>query len=731
MYRPNPANLLLILGMALVMPVVSLAGGSIDDDPFGDLIQTQQATQYDDSVFQQVLQQEVTDFNDVSKHRKPVRDRIRPMPTRYRVIDSDFDVFWDTVSFRSREAQGEGAALVTVMFKDVARFDPRARNRRFSVRAFVGTALEGCGDSGGGRVTKGGGTSVSGGFAGFDTSVGARIEKDSYKSSSSLDLDLDVSIFNQGERQPWDERVGPGGGGYPGAYGDPSLRSPRRGRYVVGGYTGLYDFSRGNPKLVRNFLTRAAQDTGYERLFDHRYLARSQSAVYRQVKNLLRSSRMPVLTLMPGQRDAVLIYRIIERTDGLGAMLYWRPSDRVGDRVANEVERMNVIWAVPQSGGDLRFIDRAELKSRKFRFGNRATMLIIPNLCKVYGLFADYLAWQDLGDPGYRPTPGKGDNYPPDYGPLPPYDQGGGDDWGYYPPPRRVPPRRRPPRQDDGDRWGNIFELIWKGTTDQIRTPPFNPYPPRPIFPLDPPIWTPLPPIGPPPDDFQFRPPIPNPYVDKPVGTGRGGFVKIGFFFNEEGYNRYGFDVNGLDRDGFDPWGYNRQGYGRDGFDPWGYDRGGYDRRGFSLFNRARNFLDLVNQYHRNPYAFRMQFDVKEDGTIVRIVDGTVVWDNSGAGGGGTVPGVTQPITPVSPPPPGVIQKPEVAEWRDTTIKGKITGIAAPWKIQLDRQDRYHILKDNKRTAIPRNIDVNRDFEMKPQDATKDYLYIQNTPPTR
>ncbi|MBI2943338.1 MAG: hypothetical protein HYY25_03985 [Candidatus Wallbacteria bacterium] len=739
--KQHSTLLLLVLGALVCLVSPAWAGGPGEEDLFGDLNQAQQQRPaLDDADFLGVMQQEFVDFHDVSKHRKPSRQRIRTYPGSYRFYESHFDVYWDTLSFRSREAQGEGAALVTVMFADVVHFDPNRRRTGFSLNTFIGTALDHCRRNR--PVHRGKGIYAEGGFSGYDSGPGARVEAD-FKGGTSSGSEFDFNLgIGTDDRYAWDERVGPGNGGYPGAYGDsrgwdfvddpPVLIDDgdftvfRRDKYVVGGYNGLYDFSRDRTDLVKNFLTRAAQDSRYERLYSNAYMAPDSTTAYRRIKQLLSTKRLPVLTLLPRQRDAVLVYRIVERSDGLGAMMYWRPSDSPNRRVDRETLNRNVIWAVPSGNVGYKFIDRAELENRRFRWGNPVTVLIVPNLCRVYEYFASYLSGGDLNDPGYRPSP------PPVWDERIPYPQ---DQFPY--PDQGYPPRRG--KGDSGLDWS--VDLMFRGLTDLWAKPPRN-RPPR-LPPPDryfpPPRWEPMPPPiqdipyypppnynPPPPDRFRYRPTPKNPYCNKPVGQGRGKFVYIGFGYDETGYNQWGFDTEGLNREGFDPWGFDRQGYGRDGFDPWGYDRGGYDRRGFSLFNRARQFIDLVNQYHTNPFAFRMQFDIKENGSIVRIVDGAVVWNQGGAPVG--TPG--NPVVPppvIAPPVPGP-QKAAEPEFKPASIAGKIKGLAAPYEIQLDRNGRYHILKDGKRTAIPRNINVNSDFEMQFQDKSKDYIFIQSTP---
>jgi hypothetical protein len=727
MTRKNLSLLLLAaLGVAVWMPVPALAGGTSDDLFGDDLIRTQQGPVFDDAQFAQVMDQELTYNQDVSKHPEPVRRRLVTHPSMYRVFDSYFDVYWDTVSFRSKESQGEGAALVTVMFKDAAYFDYRLRRSVFSFERFLGTALNRCQQ--GGLVIQPMYQQQQGlneGFTGFDS--GGTVQEEQFRYDKSVtssykaaDKNFDIDLGVDGGKGKSDGFVSPVV-----IDGDDSFLVGDK--YRIGGYRGLYDFSKNNTRLVKNFLVRAAQDSRYERIFQNTLRGGNTASVYGKIKSIITAQRLPVLTLLPKQRDAVLIYCVIERSDGTGAMLYWRPSDRPGTRVSRDLNAKNIIWAVPQRNGGYQFYDRAELSERRFRWGAPAEVLIVPNLCSVYRYFAGYVNYNlDGPSPIPSPYPGKTEPYPPSYD----------NSW----PPPYVPDCGFPDsgRRDDGSGFNIALDFLFNGGSSFGFSYGQQQRYPNPPIQLQPPIWTPMPtprpPTGgwyPPNDPFIYRPTPKNPYCNKPIGTGRGNFVRIGFNYDESGYNQYGFNSAGLNQQGFDPWGYNAQGYGADGFNPWGYDRGGFNRSGYPLSNRSRDLISLINQYHQNTFAFRMQFDIKEDGSIVRIVDGVTVWNNGGsATNPGTVPVPTVPA-PIPVVPGENLTKDLTPEYQAATIKGKITGIAAPYEVQLDKAGRYHIFKDNVRTAVPRNINVNLDFQMQFQDKSKDYIFIQSTPATR
>ena len=65
------------------------------------------------------------------------------------------------------------------------------------------------------------------------------------------------------------------------ANGDVTFRSSK---YVVGGYRGLYDFSKDRTKLVKDFLVRAANESKYERLYENGWFAPDEGSAYRQIK---------------------------------------------------------------------------------------------------------------------------------------------------------------------------------------------------------------------------------------------------------------------------------------------------------------------------------------------------------------------------------------------------------------------------------------------------------------
>ncbi len=73
-----------------------------------------------------------------------------------------------------------------------------------------------------------------------------------------------------------------------------------------------------------------------------------------------------------------------------------------------------------------------------------------------------------------------------------------------------------------------------------------------------------------------------------------------------EGYDRWGYDVNGFnrfefDREGFDKNGYNRHRFNRNGMDPYSQNAEGYGRDGFNAQNYDRNGFDKYGYSHQEP----------------------------------------------------------------------------------------------------------------------------------
>ncbi len=52
--------------------------------------------------------------------------------------------------------------------------------------------------------------------------------------------------------------------------------------------------------------------------------------------------------------------------------------------------------------------------------------------------------------------------------------------------------------------------------------------------------------------------------------------------FDRQGYNRQGYDEDGFNRQGYDKEGFNKKGFNREGFDKEGYNKEGYNKYGFT-----------------------------------------------------------------------------------------------------------------------------------------------------
>jgi hypothetical protein len=55
-------------------------------------------------------------------------------------------------------------------------------------------------------------------------------------------------------------------------------------------------------------------------------------------------------------------------------------------------------------------------------------------------------------------------------------------------------------------------------------------------------------------------------------------------YYDKEGYDRYGFDYLGFDRQGYNFYGCDNQGYYKDGYNLHGYDIFGYNQQGYDLY---------------------------------------------------------------------------------------------------------------------------------------------------
>lgn len=68
-------------------------------------------------------------------------------------------------------------------------------------------------------------------------------------------------------------------------------------------------------------------------------------------------------------------------------------------------------------------------------------------------------------------------------------------------------------------------------------------------------------------------------------GYDKNGFNRFGY--DRDGFNKYGYNSIGFDKDGFDLKGYDKDGYDRNGLNPDGYDRLGFDKNGLDSYWRS------------------------------------------------------------------------------------------------------------------------------------------------
>ena len=183
---------------------------------------------------------------------------------------------------------------------------------------------------------------------------------------------------------------------------------------------------------------------------------------------------------------------------------------------------------------------------------------------------------------------------------------------------RPKPPTFRPPRPPKPP----------KPPTFRPPNPPKPPKPPEPPRPT-----TPTKPTEPPwpehcNEEYPNKSTKGHLFTGKRSGSGPGKFKLIGECYDDEYYNRFGYDEDGYDREGYDPWGEDRRGYDRQGYDPWGYDRRGEDPFGEKCHSTRLNKIRAL--YHRSPLRFRKRYAIgKRTGTVVRRRNRRVVWKPS------------------------------------------------------------------------------------------------------
>jgi len=103
--------------------------------------QNSQSGQYNDAEFDRILRQEQRLFTDKRFHQKPLRSYKRSYPRQFKVVDSWFDVYWDTPEFKTR-TRSDGASLMAFMFRDIVTFQPRGGRTFFSINDFINTGIQ-------------------------------------------------------------------------------------------------------------------------------------------------------------------------------------------------------------------------------------------------------------------------------------------------------------------------------------------------------------------------------------------------------------------------------------------------------------------------------------------------------------------------------------------------------------------------------------------------------------
>lgn len=184
--------------------------------------------------------------------------------SRFEILDSYFDVYWDTPNYTSNR---ESTPLITHLFRDAAIFPtPPGYGRR--------------------------------------------------KSGITADKFMQIAIDR------WDRHS--------------------REAYPIHGYWSLQDFSKDNKDFVKNFMDKFAGVNFWGQYQADRDGGISYAQSFQLIEAYIRETRLPVICLFNDK--AVLVYKIVRRSDGDAAMFYWDPSDPVNMRLQNEIDAKRVIY---------------------------------------------------------------------------------------------------------------------------------------------------------------------------------------------------------------------------------------------------------------------------------------------------------------------------------------------------------------------------------------------------
>ena len=730
-----------LLTLALVIPL--WASGLDWNDLAGPQVTGPVTSQYNPSEFDQILRQEQRLFTDQKYHQRPLRQHTRNYPRHFRVVDSWFDVFWDTPCFST--SKSDGAALITFMFRDIAAFRPTGSRSFFSITDFVNVGI---------RRWQGSRQAypVNGYYALQDFSAKNKdlVSKNMTNVASfSFHQYFHASQRNDNSRAFTFKRIIH----FIDYYKLPVIcLLPNTNETVLiykvvvrdDGQAAMFYYRpsddafyrRANEQWMKNvifvrmqqgqvlFFNNARYDNRDIRFYgglDDVLIIDNMAQIYSEVAPMLRMSG--VIADITGKGDP------IRGGMALGTIFGSLISGGSGDEKVGTIASV-LLGQTPYTMAPSQVNNIPPPTSQTLQWPQEYPLGVQPEYIpkgqqgldynqyqQTYGQVDNYTPGQygqDILFPnGNYPVPGN-QNYPG--GQLPPWviqEKPGtfnlsaffrfpwnNSTGGSYHDPRiqqrdhALPPERFYPDGGSGmsisvgiGQSGTICPPIgqWEPPfkppvflPPQPQLPPYIPqppviYPPRPpilippkppiivnppkppvILPPKPPvIYPPKPPRPPRPPKPPLPPKPPKPpkppttwpshcnsqyphrstkghlFSGKRTGTGPGKFKLIGECYDDEYYNRYGYDEDGYDRQGYDPWGEDRRGYDRKGYDPWGYDRRGEDPKGHKCHNSRLNKIRAL--YHGSPLKFRKKYAIgKNTGKVVRRRDRKVIWEGDG-----------------------------------------------------------------------------------------------------
>ncbi len=701
--------------LTLIMVVPLWANGLGWDDLAGPRVTGPAPSQYDPAEFHQIMRKEQRLFTDPQFHQRPLRQYQRNYPRHFRVVDSWFDVFWDTPSFAT--SRTDGAALITFMFRDIAAFRPTGNRSMFSITDFMNVGL---------RRWQGSRQAypVYGYWALQDFSARNKdlVQKHMTNVASfSFHQYFHAYRRNDHSRAFTFKRIIH----FLDYYKLPVIcLLPNTNETVLiykvvirdDGQAAMFYYRpsddafyrRANEQYMKNvifvrmqqgqviFFNNARYDNRSYRFYgglDDVMIIDNMAQIYSEVAPMLRMSG--VIADISGKGDP------IRGGMALGTMIGTLFSPVSGDQKFGTIANV-LMGNTPYSMTPSQVNNIPPPTSQTLQWPQEYPLGVKPSYIPQGQTGVNHGQWEQQYSQVDTYTPGqygqdilfpKG-NYPvpgsPNYpgGQLPPWvmqekpgtfnlsaffrfpwsnSQGGS----YHDP--RIGQNRDhalPPERFYPDKPGQYIPVN-PGQQGPFKppvclpTPPVMPpyipkppviYPPRPTLPIPPrppivirppkppviiPPRPPRPPVPPKPPKPPTKPPhwpshcnreYPHRstkghlFSGKRAGTGPGKFKLIGECYDDEYYNRYGYDEDGYDREGYDPWGEDRRGYDRKGYDPWGYDRRGEDPKGHKCHSSRLNKIRAL--YHRAPLRFRQKYAIgKRSGKVVRRRDRRVIWE--------------------------------------------------------------------------------------------------------